>query len=117
MKKTFIFRESITAQNLALFLVLYIIPVPVMAGDSHWAKEELDYVKSIDGIRIDDADSAASTALQERIFKIVGLGLTPQQGLIRYSLLKYMADELRLPNTETAAVPLELGNYIDSCDY
>ena len=117
MKKTLILGEGIIKRFLALYLILYVIPLPVMAGDSNWAEKELAFVKRIDGIHIDKPDSPADIALQEKIFKLAALGIAPQQGLIRYSLLKYMADELKLPEAEAAEVPLVLGDYIDVCDY
>ena len=102
---------------IALLLAFSIFPLPVMAGDVHWAENMLAYVKRIDGISIDDPDSPASIVLQEKVFKLAGLDIIPQKGLTRYGLLKYMANELRLPEAAGAEVSLVLGDFIDVCDY
>jgi len=100
---------------LVLFLMLSILPIPVIAGENHWAENQLTQICRTDGLIIDAPDEPASIELQEKLFKMTGLA--PQQGLIRYWVIKHMVDALALPDADVNEVQIELSDYIDVCDY
>lgn len=93
------------------------LPLPVIALDNHWAKNEIQELQAIDGIHIDQPDSLANIELQESIFKLAGLKIVPELGLKRYWLIKHMADELHLPEITEEEIELFLGKHIDLCNY
>lgn len=100
-----------------LVQILVMLPLPVIALDNHWAKNEIQELNTIDGIHIDQPDTLASIELQESIFKIIGLKIVPEVGLKRYWLIKHMAHELHMPESTEEEIELFLGKHIDLCNY
>ncbi|PKM86603.1 MAG: hypothetical protein CVU87_11600 [Firmicutes bacterium HGW-Firmicutes-12] len=100
---------------LALLLVLCTFSFQVQAGDSHWAEKSFKEIYQLDGIIVDEPDSPANISLQEKVYKICRLNISPEKGLMRYWLLKSMVDTLGLFDADEVEVAHILRDYKDLC--
>ena len=101
-----------------VIVVLLLLPLAVQASSEHWAQQEIDEMKAFYGVDLcGRTDAPAEIALQEKLWKLAKIDLTPVRELERYSVIKRLTEDLRLEEASPAEVPFILDGFEDVCNY
>lgn len=102
---------------LICLFVLLAAARPVEASE-HWARGDLDIIKSIYGIEVTgDLDRPADIELQLQLFRLAGLSLIPQEGLNRYNVFYELVKKLNILSLSEDECRKLLSEFKDACHY
>lgn len=101
-----------------LSVAMMIMPRTVIAQDKHWANEVLEELKETYNIEVKgDLNEPANPILQEQLFGLAGLEVTPQAGMIRFWAFTYFLEPLNIKVEDSDEENKLLKKYRDKCDY
>jgi len=103
---------------LTVLILMFLSPDVVQGLEEHWAQQEIDGIRVAYGVEFYGShDAHAELALQEKLWKLAGVDLTPVRELQRYSVIKVLAEALQLEEAREAEIPVVLVGFEDICNY
>jgi hypothetical protein len=104
--------------SLILVLALCLFTNNVVAVEGHWAAGDLYILKEIYKFEvIGNLDEPADKALQEEVFKLIGLKKRPRHEMLRFRIFYYMVESLPIEKLGDEECNEMLQDFADFCDY
>lgn len=101
-----------------LTITLLIAPSSLGAQDKHWASDDIEKLKQIYHVEIiGGLNKPAEPILQDKLFKLAGLEVTPQEGMIRFWAFSYFVEPLNVEVEDSEEANELLSKYVDKCNY
>jgi hypothetical protein len=106
------------ALNLIVVLALCFFSNSLLATEGHWAAGDLYNLKDKHKLEVEgNLDQPADQAVQEEVFKLIGIKKRPRNELLRFRIFYYMVESLPIESPGDEECNEILRDFADVCNY